>query len=218
MASPNRRGTLFPGSSSVQSLGKRSASDNDSSPRLSASQILEVPKALTNKRRALPLALPVKVKTDSQFYTTSARFPRPNPPVRSEPISCESDPWEEYYAVLDEDQAGDITVAYKKEIKHPIVAIRRIANARKEDLKKVSRSCHENIVSLHKVHFQKEALYFVYESMDVSLAEIQSTPYGKLAEYHIATICKEVSGPSMQPSSADAWHRSQAASSTSTGS
>lgn len=47
-------------------------------------------------------------------------------------------------------------------------------------------------MSLHEVYVHDERLYFIYECMDVSLAEIQATPYGEFAAFQIDTICKEV--------------------------
>ena len=38
----------------------------------------------------------------------------------------------------------------------------------------------------------EETLYFVYEPVQVSLADIQSTPVGQFASHHIATVCDEV--------------------------
>jgi len=47
-------------------------------------------------------------------------------------------------------------------------------------------------VSLHEVYIYNERLYFIYEYIDVSLAEIQVTPYGEFIAFQIATIYKEV--------------------------
>ena len=193
MATPNRRGTLFPGSPNPNGLGKREFPNDEDSSRLSASQIPSIPEDLPNKRRApLPAALPVKINAHSQQFSTSSRFPRPTPSVARREICTLNDPWKLYYPILEEDQAGHVTIAYKHELKHPIVVIKKQIQKAEDNLKRISSTSHENVVSLYDAHSNAGDLYLVYESMDVSLTEIQSTPYGTLAEFHIATICKEV--------------------------
>ncbi len=200
MSTPNKRDTLFPGSSNVSSLGKRGPPDDDRTSRLSASQIPRVPDFLPSKRRAPPpAALPVKVNPNSQHFSTTGRFSRPKPLIPQGPVCSKSNPWEAYYAILKEGQSDRVTIAYKKELQHPIVAIKQRVHEGGDDLKKIIASCHENIVSLYEAHFHDGNLYFVYESMDVSLSEIQSTPYGTFAEFHIATLCKEVFIPDPRP-------------------
>ena len=187
MATPSRRDTLFPGSSSAQGLGKRrNPNDEDHSSRLSASQIPPLP----HKRRAPPPpALPVKVNPESQHFTTSSRFPLAKHSVSLTPICRNTNPWERYFAILEEEQA---TVAYRKEPKHPIVAIKHQARPSGDTPKKIITLSHENIVTSFEAYLYDGNLYFIYDLMDVSLAEIQSTPYGTFEEYHIATICREV--------------------------
>ena len=196
MATPSRRETLFPGSSTV--LGKRFVRDEDvtnNSSRLSASQVPKVPDFLSNKRHEAPPALPVKVNPHSQRFAINGRFSRPNPPLSRGPVYHRSNPWESYYPILDENQAGRVTIAHKNDPKHPIVVIKQRACAEEARLKKIFRSDHKNVVLLIETYYYNQNLYFVYESMDVSLAEIQSTPYGIFEEFHIATVCKEVINP-----------------------
>ena len=40
--------------------------------------------------------------------------------------------------------------------------------------------------------YRQGNLYSVYGPMEVSLAEIQATPYGIFEAYHIAVICQKV--------------------------
>ena len=119
MATPNRRDTVWPGSLNGASLGtRRSLTDDEASSRLSASQILSIPDFRSNKKRANPPALlPVKVNPKSQQFDRK-RFPR---------RCIKGNPWEPYFPVLKEEQAGEVTIFYKKTPHHPIVAIKPLA-------------------------------------------------------------------------------------------
>ncbi|KAL6716966.1 hypothetical protein ACLMJK_004879 [Lecanora helva] len=187
MAAANKRDTLFPGSSV---LGKR---DSSGSPRLSASQLPPIPDFPPNKRRTpLPAPLPVKINPNSQSFSSNGRFQRLEPSISLAPICRMSNPWLRYHAILEEAQGDWVTIANAKEPKHPIVVIKRRACPSDDVRQKIIGISHENIVALYEAYLYEGNLYFAYELMDVSLAEMQSTPYGILAEFHIATICKEV--------------------------
>jgi len=73
-----------------------------------------------------------------------------------------------------------------------IVAIRRYARKDEESIKYIIRSSHENIVSLQECFVSTDCLYFVYEYIEISLAEIQATPCGALEAYYTAVICQKV--------------------------
>lgn len=70
---------------------------------------------------------------------------------------------------------------------------RQVCNDR-EMLKQLTTYHHDNLVALYDTFLDEDSLYFVYESEDVSLAQIQASPIEPLDSTHIATICSEV-GP-----------------------
>lgn len=64
-----------------------------------------------------------------------------------------------------------------------------------QEIGNLSRCSHKNIISLYGVYFHRKTLFFEYERVDVSLAEIQSIPYGGFAAFQIVTFYKEVVCP-----------------------
>ena len=192
MSSPTRRGTIFPGNSDISSLGKRPIEATD---RLSTSKIPRIPDFLQNSQRVHPPTLPLKANPKSQQFSTGSRFPpRQKASASPQGFTCQrGNPWQAYYAILKEDQdGGEVTLAYKKELQHPVVAIRRDSYTDSSHIKRLTRCSHENIVAFYRAYFEEGSVYLIYECVDVSLAEIQSTSHGKLASYQIAAVCQEV--------------------------
>ncbi|KAL2048941.1 hypothetical protein ABVK25_010794 [Lepraria finkii] len=192
MSSPTRRGTIFPGNSNISSLGKRRTEATD---RLSSSKIPKIPDFLQKSQRVRPPTLPLKANPKSQQFSTGSRFPpRQKTSASPQGFTCQrGNPWQAYYAILKEDQdGGEFTIAHKKEVQHPVVAIKRESYTDNSQIKRLTRCSHENIVSLYRAYFEEGSVYLIYECVDVSLAEIQSTPRGKLASYQIAAVCQEV--------------------------
>ena len=93
---------------------------------------------------------------------------------------------------MKEDQAGEVTIAYKNAIYYQIIVIREYRYNSNNKAKKLSNCGYSNIVDLKEVFRTQNKLFFVYEWIDVSIAEVQSAPYGKFVLYQIAAICKEV--------------------------
>ena len=104
----------------------------------------------------------------------------------------EGSPWEDYESFLDEDQAGPVTVAYQKELDFSIVAIKRCKPPNTHSLKGIMRTSHQNLVRFMEVFLVDGELFTVYESMAVSLAEVQSSLCRIFHAYEIAALCKEV--------------------------
>lgn len=164
MSSTEKRLTTFPGNP-VSS--KRRHID-------SQSKLLELHTPLLSQIYSPPPALPFKINPQSNSACHHAS------------------PWKEYYIILKESQAGEVTIAYRQEPGHQIVAIRELKPAPDDALKNLRPISHTNVVAFQCAYLYDNVLYFVYEYMDVSLAEIQSTPCGKFASFQIAAICKDV--------------------------
>ena len=198
MSVPERRLTRFPGSSTISSLGKRRGEAEPDPSTLSPSKIPKVPEFLQNKQRAHPPAIPLKANPKSQQFSSASRFPKKADTSQRVAICQNGNPWQEYYGILREDQAGQVTLAYKSEIEHPVFAVKKHVCEDSTSVRNIIRCLHKNIVCLYDAYFEKDSLYLVYESVTFSLAEIQSTQYGKLAAFHIAAVCREVCNPDIR--------------------
>ena len=195
MDTPQRRNTKFPGNS-VSSLGKRPADTDVDSSRLSASKIPKIPKFLESRQRINPPAvLPIKPNHRSQQFSPTSRFNNGKKQTFSpQNFVNNCNPWQghEYLAILKEKQDGGAIIAHKQEISHPLVAVKQLGCSNRTGVKNLVRCSHENIVHLYDVYVHSNSLYFMYECSDVSLSDIQATPYGDFATYQIAAICQEV--------------------------
>lgn len=195
MAAPQRTNTKFPGNS-ISPLGKRRAETDIESLRLSASKIPSVPRFLEPRQRiSPPAALPIKPNHRSQQFSPTPRFQdTKKQPLLPQNFINERDPWDGhgYYAILKEKQPCGIIIAHKQELTHPLVAIKQRDGQGTSNTKTLTRCCHENIVHLYEVYIHDTNLFFMYECTNVSLSEIQATPYGEFALYQIAAICQEV--------------------------
>jgi len=191
---PKRTNTTFPGNLPV-ALGKRRADTEVESTDLLNSKIPKVSKPLEDKlRNNPPVGRRFPVNPNSNQYSPTSRFPKDSQQVSGRKFIHDCDPWHgnEYQAILKESQDGGITIAHRQALIHPIIAVKEHACSDSQGIKNFVRCSHKNIMSLHEVYVHDERLYFIYECMDVSLAEIQATPYGEFAAFQIATICKEV--------------------------
>ena len=161
MSVPEKQRTQSPESSSTSSLGKRRA-DTEPEARLSTSKIPKVPEFL--QHRPHPPAIPLKANPNSQQFSSTSR-----PPMRSEDanirgaISPKGNPWQEYYAILKEDQAGQATVVYKQVNEHPIFAVKEHAWKESTSVQNFIRCSHKNTVGLYEAFFENESLYLIYE-------------------------------------------------------
>ena len=191
MATPERRPTVFPGSSTANVPSKRSFTEvNESSSRLSASKIPRVPDFLKDNQRPHPPALPVKAKSNSNQYQHQ-NGPLPIPRKLSPSIQ-RGDPWETYRAILRESQGDPVTLAHEVDSKHEVVAIWERKCVDSTVLNRLTRYHHINLVTLYTTFLHKDTLYFLCEPMEVTLADIQSTPVGAFEAYQIAAVCVEV--------------------------
>lgn len=51
---------------------------------------------------------------------------------------------------------------------------------------------HINIITFQYIYLNNNVLYFIYGYIDIFLAKIQITPYGKFMSFQIVIICKDV--------------------------
>ncbi|KAF2812827.1 kinase-like protein, partial [Mytilinidion resinicola] len=101
-------------------------------------------------------------------------------------------PWVKYQRVLEEDQGGPSTVAFRKDSTFPIVVVKSYLATDSSKVQDVFRTRHPNIVNVLDAFYEDDTTYIVYEYMTRSIAEVQATPLGKFEEFEIAAICKEV--------------------------
>lgn len=94
--------------------------------------------------------------------------------------------------MCDDDEGGNAAIAFKKHVSHHIVAIKCKSVDESWNLRKLYTIDHRNIVTLIEAFLWENNLYFVYESIGLSLADILQCPYGLLAEHEIAAICAGV--------------------------
>lgn len=102
-------------------------------------------------------------------------------------------PWKRYRGVWEKEQAGVGVVAYENVLTFPVVFIKQKHNlSSKEQLESLKEVRHNNIVHLKQVFLSDASIFFVYEAMRMSLAQLRGSPYVSFNEPDIATVCKEV--------------------------
>ena len=184
----DKRVTRFPGSSSPN-LGKRTTDQSGNQqtrtpashiPRLSSSE---------DSRPQPPALLRLNVNPHSSQFSISKRFKE-----EQRPFSKTGLPWPDYHAVLSEDQAGKVIIAYENKIQHQVVVVREHSSSMTLKADRMKNCAHPNIIDIKGAFHDHTSIFFVYEWIDVSVAEVQAAPCGKFASYQIAAVCKEVSG------------------------
>ncbi|OAX78363.1 hypothetical protein ACJ72_07333 [Emergomyces africanus] len=69
---------------------------------------------------------------------------------------------------------------------------KRSFQSSEEQLQCLKAVSHANITHLRKVFISGESIYFVYEAMCTSLAQLHGSPHTRFNEADIATVCKKV--------------------------
>lgn len=136
--------------------------------------------------RTKPLPLPMKTK-------------QPCPPHVAQIAVSAQDPWLQYQALsLDESWAGsEATIAclrHSHSSSNTLYAVRTVKGYDSEKLAKWKKITAPNIVELMQIftlESSERTMYFAYEYIDVSLADIQAGV--TLDEVHISTVCRDVS-------------------------
>lgn len=109
-------------------------------------------------------------------------------PLRKE----ESNPWDQYQEIFKMKQAGPARFVHSKDDTFSEMIIKEKTVHSKAWLTKLSAISHKNIVPLREVLYHNSTIYFVYEVLDVSLAQVFATPLGRLEAYEVAAFCHEI--------------------------
>jgi Protein kinase domain len=135
----------------------------------------------------LPPRLPLSVNPHSNHWDSS------RPAKRLNTSFCTSgSPWDQYFPILSDEQAGPVTVAHENCPAFPVYAVKERTLNASDQSSRLLKIVHPQLVHLRAAYTKQSLMYLVYESMDVSLDDIQRCPYGPLKEFEIATICREV--------------------------
>lgn len=183
----DRRRTRFP---SAQDSGRRGDDGKNVSEGVSEAagdSSKPKPQAKLKRKRGVspPPRLPLKVNTAQVQQVPSA-------PEEKDSFWQRGEPWQSYLSWMDDDQAGPVSIAHKQDSRFQVVAIKKRAltpNMRFHDLKAVQ---HENIVHLQASFRDASTVYLVYESIKISLREMQACAYGPFKDFEISSICKQV--------------------------
>ena len=97
-----------------------------------------------------------------------------------------------FQSILEEDQAGECTLAYRRTNNFPMVVIKHRAVTGKgiETLRSTSQKNVCNLLDFFPVG--NGSISLVYECLAVSLSEIQACPTAPLQEYELAAVATEV--------------------------
>ena len=101
------------------------------------------------------------------------------------------DPWKRYRKSFKINQAGAAFIVHANNETFEEKIIKQVKTARGE-LSKISSSHHKNIVHLFESLYHDEAIYLVYEIMDISLGQIFSSPLGRLQLFEVAAFSREI--------------------------
>lgn len=191
-SSQERRVTKFPGSALSSLITKTlTGLDSTNASELNSSDLPKISEKQHTQLRSRPPALSIKVNTFQQ--ANSFLETKNSETKKSKTIICRPDtPWKDYKSVLIENQVESIILAQKSTLSHTMIEIKIRQAEQKKCLKHLESFSHFNIVNLKEAFLADNEMYFVYEWMDVSLADIQCTLSGRLIFYQIATVCKEV--------------------------
>ena len=171
--------TVFPQSDRYQGSLKRPApQDEDREQNKSRARFLQSQK---------PPRLPLPVNSGSLFVQDRSPQADVQPPPRDGPSPQDR----EFMNIIEEDQAGTCTVAYRGSNFQTFAVKTRMVEQHQLDCLK--RTHHPNICNLADFFQPKpSSVCLVYEDMAVSLAELQSCPTATFKEYELAAIGSEV--------------------------
>lgn len=100
--------------------------------------------------------------------------------------------WEDFTPIYKSINSS-YTMAHSNTATFPVVMIKIKSTDRLQESKpKITTASHKNIVCLLATFYHEEQLYFVYEPCIVTLADILSTPRGRLEIYELAVICEQL--------------------------
>ncbi|EDN05106.1 hypothetical protein I7I51_01979 [Histoplasma capsulatum] len=123
---------------------------------------------------------------------TQVNLPAGKPTHRPQLLKEVANPWDQYQQGFNLDQAGPGILVNAKNDSFDEMIAKRAEVDNQEWLSKLKPIAHKNIVKLCEALYHEGAIFLFYEVMDVSLADIFSTPYGILRPYQVAAFCKEI--------------------------
>ena len=98
----------------------------------------------------------------------------------------------DFRRIIAEYQAGEGIVAHRDDSSFPLVLLKKRAKAQSDTECLLTSTHHPNLVNLLAFFEHDGAINLVYECMQVSLLQLQPSPYNAFVEYELAAICKEV--------------------------
>ncbi|PGH19275.1 serine/threonine protein kinase [Polytolypa hystricis UAMH7299] len=141
----------------------------------------------TSNKAGSPKKRPPKLPLTAKIVDPHSRLKKASPFLLNE------NPWRRYWGVWEKDQAGTGILAYENVKSFPVVFItEREPPKLKVQLLRLKEISHANIVHLKQAYLSDKSIFFVYESMQASLAQLEGTPYVSFNEADIATVCKEL--------------------------
>ncbi|KAF3394007.1 hypothetical protein F1880_005511 [Penicillium rolfsii] len=109
------------------------------------------------------------------------------------PFSKEvASPWRDYQKSFKLNQAGNCLVVHAKNATFEEGILKEIRSYGKEKMSNVISYSHKNLVKLRRAFYDDEAIFLLYEMMDVTLAQIFNSPLGRLQLYEVAAFSQEI--------------------------
>jgi serine/threonine protein kinase len=109
------------------------------------------------------------------------------------PFSKEvASPWQDYQKSFRLNQAGYGLVVHAKNATFAEGILKEIRGYGKEKLSNVTSYSHKNLVKLQRAFYDDGSIFVLYEMMDVTLAQIFSSPLGRLQLYEVAAFSQDI--------------------------
>ena len=118
--------------------------------------------------------------------------PQQNHELRSATSSDANTNANTFRRIIAENQAGEGIVAHRDDSQFPLVLLKKRAKPESDIECLLNTTRHANLVNLLAFFERDGAINLVYECMQVSLLQLQASPYNAFVEYELAAICKEV--------------------------
>lgn len=100
--------------------------------------------------------------------------------------------WDQYQEIFKMKQVGPGHFVHLKDDMFLEMIVKEVKVHSQTWLSRLSASSHKNIIHLWEALYHNSAIYFVYEVLDVSLAQVFVTSLGQLKAYKVAAFCYEI--------------------------
>ena len=100
-------------------------------------------------------------------------------------------PWNQYRKSFKINQAGPAYIVHANDSTFREGVIKAVKTHRSE-FSKVHTNPHKNFVHLQEAFYFDGQIFFLYEVMDISLAQIFNSPLGRLQLFEVAAFSKEL--------------------------